>query len=113
MVRIRGRDIWSDHLRSLRRHLALVGQEPSLFEGTIKENIIFGVSNSDINETEQSGGQKQWISIARVLLKNPVVLLLDEATSALDSLSEEAVQGALEQVMVGRTTVMVAHRLGV
>ncbi|KAK9271758.1 hypothetical protein L1049_002121 [Liquidambar formosana] len=140
-VKIDGRDIRSYHLRSLRKHIALVSQEPTLFAGTIRENIAYGASDN-IGETEiietakaanahdfiaslkdgyntwcgdrglqLSGGQKQRIAIARAILKNPAVLLLDEATSALDSQSEKVVQDALERVMVGRTSVVVAHRL--
>jgi ATP-binding cassette subfamily B (MDR/TAP) protein 1 len=141
VVKIDDRDIKSFHLRELRKHIALVSQEPTLFGGTIRENITYGASN-DINEGEiiaaakaanahdfisglndgyatwcgdrglqLSGGQKQRIAIARAILKNPSVLLLDEATSALDSQSEKVVQDALERVMVGRTSVVVAHRL--
>lgn len=140
-VKIDGRDIKSYHLKSLRRHIALVSQEPALFAGTIRENIIYGVAN-DVNESEiikaaraanahdfiaglkdgydtwcgergiqLSGGQKQRIALARAILKDATVLLLDEATSALDSQSEKLVQDALEQMMIGRTSVMVAHRL--
>ncbi|KAJ0989564.1 hypothetical protein J5N97_007920 [Dioscorea zingiberensis] len=140
MIKIDGKDIKSYHLRSLRRHIALVGQEPTLFAGTIRENIKYGseevteaeveaaarVANAhdfisclkDGYETfcgdrgvQLSGGQKQRIAIARAVLKNPAILLLDEATSALDSQSEKVVQEALERVMVGRTSVVVAHRL--
>ncbi|CAA3004003.1 ABC transporter B family member 15-like [Olea europaea subsp. europaea] len=140
-VKIDGRDIKSYHLRSLRKHIALVSQEPTLFAGTIRQNIMFGASE-DIDESEVveaaktanahdfitglkdgydtwcgdkglqlSGGQKQRIAIARAILKSPAVLLLDEATSALDSQSEKVVQDALNRVMVGRTSVVVAHRL--
>lgn len=140
-VKIDGRDIRSYHLRSLRKYIALVSQEPTLFAGTVKENITYGASN-EVSESEVveaakaanahdfiaglkdgydtwcgdkgvqlSGGQKQRIAIARAIMKNPVVLLLDEATSALDSQSEKVVQDALERLMVGRTSVVVAHRL--
>ncbi|XP_062151285.1 ABC transporter B family member 15-like [Alnus glutinosa] len=140
-VKIDGRDIRSFHLRSLRKHIALVSQEPALFAGTIRQNIAYGASDK-VDETEiieaarlanahdfiaglkegydtwcgdrgvqLSGGQKQRIAIGRAILKNPSVLLLDEATSALDSQSEKVVQDALERVMVGRTSVVVAHRL--
>ncbi|KAF8399361.1 hypothetical protein HHK36_015226 [Tetracentron sinense] len=140
-VMIDGRDIRSYHLRYLRKHIALVSQEPALFAGTIRENIAYGASEK-VDEVEiinaarvanahdfiaglkdgydtwcgdrgvqLSGGQKQRIAIARAVLKNPAVLLLDEATSALDSQSEKVVQEALERMMVGRTSVVVAHRL--
>ncbi|KAF8399362.1 hypothetical protein HHK36_015227 [Tetracentron sinense] len=140
-VKIDGRDIRSYHLRYLRKHIALVSQEPTLFGGTIRENIAYGASEK-VDEVEiinaaraanahdfiaglndgydtwcgdrglqLSGGQKQRIAIARAILKNPTLLLLDEATSALDSQSENVVQEALERVMVGRTSVIVAHRL--
>ncbi|KAI3474839.1 hypothetical protein Pfo_030150, partial [Paulownia fortunei] len=140
-VKIDGQDIKSYHLRSLRKYIALVSQEPTLFAGTIRQNILYGAAE-DVNETELieaakaanahdfiaglkdgydtfcgdrglqlSGGQKQRIAIARAILKNPTVLLLDEATSALDTQSEKVVQDALERVIVGRTSVVVAHRL--
>jgi len=142
IVTIDGRDIKTYNLRSLRKHIALVSQEPTLFGGTIKENIAYGSYGDKVDESEiieaskaanahdfisslkdgydtlcgdrgvqLSGGQKQRIAIARAILKNPDVLLLDEATSALDSQSEKLVQDTLEKVMVGRTSVVVAHRL--
>ncbi|CAA0828458.1 ABC transporter B family member 15 [Striga hermonthica] len=142
VVKIDGRDIRTYHLRSLRKHIALVSQEPTLFAGTVRENIAYGSSEEEVTEAEvvaaaklanahdfisglkdgygtwcgdrgvqMSGGQKQRIAIARAILKNPSILLLDEATSALDTESEKAVQEALERVMVGRTSVVVAHRL--
>ncbi|KAI6700623.1 hypothetical protein NL676_014947 [Syzygium grande] len=140
-VKIDGRDTRSYHLRALRKHIALVSQEPTLFAGSIRENIVYGISHK-MNETEiieaaraanahdfivalkdgydtwcgekgvqLSGGQKQRVAIARAILRNPTLLLLDEATSALDSQSEKVVQNALERLMVGRTTLVVAHRL--
>ncbi|KAI3799160.1 hypothetical protein L1987_34450 [Smallanthus sonchifolius] len=140
-VKIDGREIKSYHLRTLRKYIALVSQEPALFAGTIRENITYGASE-EVSESEMieaakaanahdfitalkdgydtwcgdrgvqlSGGQKQRVAIARAILKNPVVLLLDEATSALDSQSEKVVQEALERMMVRRTSVVVAHRL--
>ncbi|XP_047311194.1 ABC transporter B family member 15-like [Impatiens glandulifera] len=140
-IKIDGRDLKSYNLRSLRKNIALVSQEPTLFSGTVRENIAYGASDK-VDETEiieaarvanahdfiaglkdgydtwcgdrglqLSGGQKQRIAIARAVLKNPTILLLDEATSALDSQSEKIVQDALERVMVGRTSVVVAHRL--
>ncbi|CAN6477724.1 unnamed protein product [Victoria cruziana] len=139
-IKIDGRDIRSYNLRSLRQHIALVSQEPTLFAGTIRQNIIYGKENATEIEVleaaraanahdfignlkdgydtwcgdrgvQLSGGQKQRIAIARAIVKNPAILLLDEATSALDSQSEKAVQEALDRVMVGRTSVVVAHRL--
>ncbi|XP_072995969.1 putative multidrug resistance protein [Typha latifolia] len=139
-VMIDGKDVRSYHLRSLRRHIGMVSQEPTLFGGTVRENIVYGTEAATEAEVEDaaraanahdfisnlkdgydtwcgergvqlSGGQKQRIAIARAILKNPAILLLDEATSALDSQSEKVVQEALERVMVGRTSIVVAHRL--
>ncbi|KAL3533838.1 hypothetical protein ACH5RR_007359 [Cinchona calisaya] len=141
VLKIDSQDIKSYHLRSIRKHIAVVSQEPTLFAGTICQNIRYGASE-DVDEAEVieaakaanahdfiaslkdgydtwcgergvqlSGGQKQRIAIARAILKNPAILLLDEATSALDSQSEKILQDALERLMVGRTSVVVAHRL--
>ncbi|KAJ1284937.1 hypothetical protein BS78_03G243600 [Paspalum vaginatum] len=125
----------------LRDQMGLVGQEPVLFNDTIRANIAYG-KHGEVTEEELikaakaanahefvsglpqgydttvgergvqlSGGQKQRVAIARAILKDPRILLLDEATSALDAESERIVQDALDHVMVGRTTVIVAHRL--
>ncbi|KAJ4960024.1 hypothetical protein NE237_019934 [Protea cynaroides] len=133
-------DIRTLQLKWLRDQIGLVNQEPALFATTILENILYGKPDATIVEVETaasaanahsfitllpngyntqvgergvqlSGGQKQRIAIARAMLKNPKVLLLDEATSALDAGSESIVQEALDRLMVGRTTVVVAHRL--
>lgn len=127
-------------LKSLRKNLALVSQDVVLFDDTIAANIAFGVENATREAIEAaakaaylmpfieslpkgldtpvgeagsrlSGGQKQRISIARALLKNATILLLDEATSALDTQSEKYIQDSLKQLMQGRTTFVVAHRL--
>ncbi|CAM6101084.1 unnamed protein product [Calypogeia fissa] len=127
-------------LKWLRAQIGLVNQEPALFATSIAENILYGKSNATQEEIEESakaanahafirdlplrydtqvgergvqlsGGQKQRVAIARAMLKNPRILLLDEATSALDASSEQIVQAALDGLMVGRTTVVVAHRL--
>ncbi|KAL6634179.1 hypothetical protein ACP70R_026850 [Stipagrostis hirtigluma subsp. patula] len=140
VVKIDGTNIKTYNLRALRQHIALVSQEPTLFAGTIKENIIYGTETASQAEIEDatrsanahdfisnlkdgygtwcgergfqlSEGQKQRIAIARAILKNPAILLLDEATSALDNQSEKMVQEALDRVMIGRTSVVVAHRL--
>ncbi|KAL6888381.1 hypothetical protein ACP4OV_009407 [Aristida adscensionis] len=140
VVEIDGRDIKTYNLRALRQFIGLVSQEPTLFAGTIRENILYGTEKASEDEIQNatrsanahdfisnlkdgydtwcgergvqlSGGQKQRIAIARAILKNPAILLLDEATSALDSESEKVVQEALDRVMVGRTSVVVAHRL--
>ncbi|XP_059633646.1 putative multidrug resistance protein [Cornus florida] len=139
-ILIDGQDIKSYNLRNLRSHIALVSQEPTLFAGTIHQNIVYGKDDATEAEIRKaailanahefissmkdgyetycgergvqlSGGQKQRIALARAILKNPAILLLDEATSALDSVSESLVQEALEKMMVGRTCVIVAHRL--
>lgn len=127
-------------LSVLRSQIALVPQDIFLFGGTIRENIAYGkphASDEEINEaaknanalefidrfpegletvvgergTQLSGGQRQRIAIARAILKNPRILILDEATSALDSDSEQVVQEALEFLMKGRTSIIIAHRL--
>ena len=134
------RDIRDITIASLRRQIGIVSQETLLVHGTVRENIAYGSPQSDekdiidaalsanahgfIMEFTQgydtlvgergitlSGGQRQRIAIARVLLKDPRILLLDEATSALDSVNEAIVQDALNKLMYGRTTLVVAHRL--
>ncbi|KAJ7526699.1 hypothetical protein O6H91_16G018900 [Diphasiastrum complanatum] len=139
-VMVDGKDIKRLKLRSLRRHIGLVQQEPALFATTIYNNILYGkdgATEAEIVEAAKaanahnfisalpsgyqtevgergvqlSGGQKQRVAIARAVLKDPAILLLDEATSALDAESEKVVQGALDHLMRGRTTVVVAHRL--
>ncbi|KAG6684448.1 hypothetical protein I3843_12G065200 [Carya illinoinensis] len=135
-----GHDIRGLDLKWLRQQIGLVNQEPALFATTIRENILYGKDDATLEEITRaaklsealsfinnlpdrfetqvgergiqlSGGQKQRIAISRAILKNPSILLLDEATSALDAESEKSVQEALDRVMVGRTTVVVAHRL--
>ncbi|KAG9248445.1 P-loop containing nucleoside triphosphate hydrolase protein [Calycina marina] len=112
-----------------RRAISLVAQEPTLFQGSIKDNILLGACEeaqiydfitslpqgyeTDVGSkgVALSGGQKQRISIARALIRDPKILLLDEATSDLDSESEKLVQAAFERAAKGRTIVVVAHRL--
>ncbi|XXG49497.1 hypothetical protein AAC387_Pa02g3670 [Persea americana] len=135
-----GTNIMSLQLRWLRHQIGLVSQEPILFGTSIKDNILFGKEDASMEEVisaakaanahnfinqlpngydmhvgqfgdQMSGGQKQRIAIARALLKDPRILLLDEATSALDSRSEKPVQDALDEASVGRTTIVIAHRL--
>ncbi|KAK1392920.1 putative xenobiotic-transporting ATPase [Heracleum sosnowskyi] len=137
---IDGVDIKNFNLKSLRLKIGLVQQEPALFSTTIYDNIKYGNKNASEIEimkaakaanahgfisrmpegyqtqvgekgVQLSGGQKQRVAIARAILKNPTILLLDEATSALDTASESQVQEALDMLMVGRTTILVAHRL--
>ncbi|MGB7847780.1 MAG: ABC transporter ATP-binding protein [Candidatus Acidiferrum sp.] len=140
-IRIDGVDIRELTLRSLREQIAMVTQENILFHDTVRNNICYGMGNvpservieaaqaalahdfilelpqgynTVIGErgTRLSGGQRQRIAIARALLKNAPVLILDEATSELDSESEQYVQKALGNLMVGRTVFVIAHRLG-
>ena len=139
-VSIDGRDVRGVTLASLREQIALVTQEPFLFDDTIRANIAYARPDSSQYRIEQaaeaaaahdfitalpqgydtpvgelgsrlSGGQRQRIAIARAFLKDAPILLLDEATSALDTESEARVQEALERLMAGRTTVLIAHRL--
>ncbi|KAL5706452.1 ABC-type xenobiotic transporter [Ranunculus cassubicifolius] len=139
-ILIDGTDIRSFNLRSLRLKIGLVQQEPALFSTTILENIKYGKDEASEIEIMQaakaanahgfisrmpqgyhtqvgdrgvqlSGGQKQRVAIARAILKDPTILLLDEATSALDTSSEKSVQEALNELMRGRTSIVVAHRL--
>ncbi|MDZ7825056.1 MAG: ABC transporter transmembrane domain-containing protein [Gammaproteobacteria bacterium] len=139
-ILIDGVDLRSLRLQDLRRHLALVSQDPVLFTGTVDDNIRYGRPDADraavveaartafasefIDALPQgydtelgeggvrlSGGQRQRIAIARAVLRDPRILLLDEATSSLDAESEHMVQQALERLAVGRTTLIIAHRL--
>lgn len=127
-------------LTELRNQMALVPQDVILFGGTIRENILYGKPEASLEEVREaahkanalefidrfpdgldtivgergitlSGGQRQRIAIARAVLKDPAILILDEATSSLDSESERLVQDALDQLMQGRTSFVVAHRL--
>ena len=135
-ITIDAQDIRKVTLVSLREHIALVAQDATLFDTTIAENIAYG-GTGDVVEaaklaaadefissfpkgydtrvgeagSQLSGGQRQRIAIARAFLKNAPILLLDEATSSLDSQSEARVQEALEKLMRGRTTFVIAHRL--
>ena len=139
-ILIDGNDIRDIKLKSLRQKIGLVQQDVFLFTGTIKENILYGnpsASDDDVIEAAKkasihdfilslpdeyetyvgekgvklSGGQKQRISIARLFLKNPPILILDEATSALDNETEVMIQNSLEELSLGRTTLVIAHRL--
>jgi len=140
MVFLDGKDMEELNLRSYRNYLAVVPQNTILFSGTIRDNITYGIKDiseeklwnairaanleSFIKTLPQglstrvgehggklSGGQRQRIAIARALIRDPKVIVLDEATSALDSVSEREIQNALENLMKGRTTFVVAHRL--
>lgn len=139
-VTLDGVDLRSFDLRSLRRNIGLVSQDVFLFHGTLRENITYGKPDANPAEIEAaarnaeaweficalpqgldtvvgergkklSGGQRQRVSIARALLKDPPVLILDEATSSVDNDTEAAIQRSLERIKVGRTTVVIAHRL--
>ncbi|OMF37338.1 multidrug ABC transporter permease [Paenibacillus sp. FSL H8-0548] len=140
-IRLGGTDIRNSSLRSWRSQIGYVSQESPIIAGTIRDNLCYGLSREVTDlEIEQaakmayadgfidalpdryetsvgergiklSGGQRQRIAIARALLRDPHILMLDEATSNLDSKSEEVVQDALKNLMIGRTTVVIAHRL--
>ncbi len=139
-ILIDGRDVRQLDLTELRRHIGIVPQETILFGGSIRENIAYGKTDAADAEIIQaarkanawqfiesfpegldtlvgergiklSGGQRQRVAIARAILKNPAILILDEATSSLDSESEKLVQQAMDELMVGRTSIIIAHRL--
>ncbi|KAG6426811.1 hypothetical protein SASPL_111045 [Salvia splendens] len=113
-ITLDGIEIQKFQLKWLRQQMGLVSQEPVLFNDTIRANIAFG-KDGEATEAEiiaaAEQGVKSSVAIARAILKSPKILLLDEATSALDAESERVVQDALDQAMVNRTTVIVAHRL--
>jgi ATP-binding cassette subfamily B protein len=139
-ITVDGIDIRHMTLASLRRNIGIVQQDVFLFAGTIRENIAYGRLGADDAEiwdaarrarldemiaalpdgldtitgergVKLSGGQKQRMAIARMFLKNPPILILDEATSALDTETERAIQASLAELAVGRTTLVIAHRL--
>ena len=139
-VTVGGVDVRDMDLKYLRSNIGMVTQESYLFNGTIRENLLYAKPDATDEELENacrianihsyiaaqpegyetlvgnrglklSGGEKQRLSIARVILKDPSILILDEATSALDSISENAIQEALEHLMQGRTSIVIAHRL--
>lgn len=139
-IRLDGVDIMQADPKAVRKRLGLVPQDAVMFAGSVADNIRYGrpeASDAEVREAAQvanalgfiealpdgfgtwlgergvrlSGGQRQRLAIARAILRDPAILLLDEATSALDAESEQAVQAALERVMAGRTTIIIAHRL--
>ncbi|MBO5322092.1 MAG: ABC transporter ATP-binding protein [Clostridia bacterium] len=139
-VEIAGVDVKNIDLSYLRQNIGMVTQDTYLFNGTIMENLLYAKADATAEEIENackvaniydfimslpekfdtvvgnrglklSGGEKQRISIARVVLKNPKILILDEATSSLDSISESLIQTALDRIMENRTSIVIAHRL--
>jgi ATP-binding cassette subfamily B protein len=139
-IRLDGVDTKEITLESLRRNIGIVSQSVFLFDGTIRDNIAYGLDNvsdeaivdaakkANIHDyvmtldegynthvgergVKLSGGQRQRVAIARVFLKNPKLLILDEATSALDNATEMQIQSSLEELSLGRTVIVVAHRL--
>ena len=139
-VTVAGVDVRDFDLEYLRQQIGVVTQDSYLFNGTIRENLLYAKEDASPEEIEAacyianlsdfianqpegldtvvgnrglklSGGEKQRLSIARVILKDPKILILDEATSALDSITENAIQDALEALMEGRTSIVIAHRL--
>ncbi len=139
-IKVDNVDIRKYAFEAYRGHIGVVLQEPYLFSGTIRENIAYAKNDATEEEimhaaqqanveefvstlpdgydtvigengASLSGGQKQRLAIARAILKNPSILILDEATSALDTVSEYLVQEALDRLMTGKTTIIIAHRL--
>ena len=139
-INLDGNDLRSIKFKSLRSHIGIVNQDTIFFSGTVRENLLLANPKATMEEIEQaliaanalefvenlseglwteiaergsslSGGQRQRLAIARAFLKNPKILILDEATSALDSKSEHLIQDALNVLLKGRTSIIIAHRL--
>lgn len=139
-VLIDGADVRNISMKSLRKNLGIIGQEPFLFAGTVHENIRYGrldASHADVVSAAKaagalefiegleegfdtriqergrtlSAGQRQLISLARAILSDPAILLLDEATSSVDTRTEASIQSALKHLLTGRTAIIIAHRL--
>ena len=139
-IRIDGQDIAKVTMESLRKQIALVPQDPILFHRSLAENIAYGRPDASMDEivsaarkafadefimalpmgydslvgergVKLSGGERQRVAIARAILADAPILILDEATSSLDSVSEYYIQMALQELMRGRTTITIAHRL--
>lgn len=139
-IRIDGLDIRDVKIESLRSQIGIVTQDTYIFNASIRENLLYSKPDAGDDEivqackianihdfimtlpqgydtivgergTKLSGGEKQRISIARAVLKNPRIIILDEATSSLDSLSERLIQDAIKPLLAGRTSIVIAHRL--
>ena len=139
-IRLDGQDVRDIRLTDLRKAIGFVSQDVFLFHGTVRENIAYGTFKATLDEVVEaakiaeahefitelpqgydtvvgergqklSGGQRQRLSIARAVLKDPPVLVLDEATSSVDNETEAAIQRSMERIIIGRTTIMIAHRL--
>lgn len=139
-VKVAGTDVREFDLSYLRKNIGIVTQDTYLFNGTILDNLLYAKPDATAEEIDRacrianiydfimklpnkydtvvgnrglklSGGEKQRVSIARVVLKNPKILILDEATSSLDSIAESLIQSALNSIMTGRTSLVIAHRL--
>lgn len=139
-VKVDGKDVREIKQSSLRKNIGMIQQDVFMFAGTVKDNILYGKPDASDEEiiaaakraqihdeimkmpkgydtyigergVMLSGGQKQRISIARIFLKNPPILIMDEATSALDTVTEQKIQESLDELSVGRTSLIIAHRL--
>ena len=139
-IRVDGRPIHTLALSDLRRHIGYVAQDSFLTDGTVADNIAYGLTNcprdaivsaataaeahtfiadlpqgydTQVGERgmKLSGGQRQRLALARAILKNPPILILDEATSAVDNETEAAIQRSLDALVIGRTSLIIAHRL--
>ncbi|MFN2190143.1 MAG: ABC transporter ATP-binding protein [Candidatus Promineifilaceae bacterium] len=139
-IQLDGHDVRDLRMTDLRRAIGFVSQDVFLFHGTVRENIAYGTFDASLDEIVEaakiaeahdfitelpqgydtvvgergqklSGGQRQRLSIARAVLKDPPVLILDEATSSVDNETEAAIQRSMERIIVGRTTIVIAHRL--